>query len=204
MTAARLAVALLAVLAAACLGLVALDANGWRTSIAHGDATFSHGHGAHWAAATHVLGDPAGRVLGVGVDLRLRRAVAAFVVAADTGRGFDNGITRSRVRADAEARLTDVADGRRALDASQADDLLGVLATTGGATTGGVSADEHARDLFETAVRLDPGNDVAKRNLELVLRRMQAVATRNGAGNGSGQAGHGRRGAGAGTPGRGY
>lgn len=204
MRALRPAVALLAVALAALLCLVALDVNGWRTSIGHGDRTFAQGRGAHWAATTRVPGDPAGRLLAVRDDVSLRRAVAAFVTAANTGRGFDNGITRSRVRAVAEARLTDVAASPRAADASQADDLLGVLASTGGATSAGVTADEHARDLFETAVRLDPGNDVAKRNLELVLRRMQAIATRNGAGNGTGRAGHGRRGAGAGTPGRGY
>jgi hypothetical protein len=200
----RLVIALSAVAAALLLALAALDVLGWQKALERGDRSFAAGRGARWAATTRLPADPAGRALGVGSDLALRRAVASFVVADETGRGYDNGLTRSRVRATAETRLTEVAIGRRSADASQADVLLGVLATSGGATAGGETADERARDLFATAVRLDPQNEAAKRNLELVLRRMQAIATRTGAGNGSGLSGHGRRGAGAGSPGRGY
>jgi hypothetical protein len=67
-----------------------------------------------------------------------------------------------------------------------------------------VTADDRAREAFEAAVRRDPANLDAKYNLELLLRRTRATATREGPGNGSGALGQGRRGAGSGTPGRGY
>jgi hypothetical protein len=200
----RVLVASSCVVVALALTLVAFDALAWRKALAHGDRSFAAGRGAHWVANARFPGDPTGSVLDVADDLALRRAVAAFVAADGVGVGFDNGLARSRVRATAESRLSEIAAGRRNADASQADVLLGVLATSGGATAGGETADERARDLFFAAVRLAPENVTAKRNLELVLRRMQAIATRTGAGNGSGRSGHGRRGAGAGSPGRGY
>lgn len=200
----RLLVLLSALVAALLLLFGALDVRAWSHAFARGDRSSDTGRDSRWTAATRLPGDPAGRVLDVGGDLAIRRAIASFVVADRAKLGFDNGVTRSRLRAHAEAQLTDVAVGRRAADASQADVLLGVLAAYGGNTSAGETADERARDLFETAVRLDPRNDAAKRNLELVLRRLRAISTRTGAGNGAGRSGHGRRGAGAGSAGRGY
>lgn len=202
---ARQLLALLAVLVTALLLLLgALDVRAWDQAFARGDRNSETRRGSRWVAATRLPGDPAGRALDVAGNFAIRRAVTSFVAADRVKRGFDNGVTRSRLRAHAEAQLTDVAVGARAADASQADVLLGILAAYGGSTSAGETADERARDLFEAAVRLDPRNDAAKRNLELVLRRLRAIATRTGAGNGSGRSGHGRRGAGAGSPGRGY
>lgn len=135
---------------------------------------------------------------------RLREAVAAYEVAARAGRGFDNGVTRAGLRSRAQALLTDVAIGRDKRAAAQADVLLGVLAAEGGRSAAGETPDERSRDLFETAVILDQASRAAKFDLELVVRRMKAVGTRRGPGQGSGPRGGGRRGAGAGLPGRGY
>jgi len=74
----------------------------------------------------------------------------------------------------------------------------------GGHVTGGITSDDRARSAFEAAILRDPRNAAAKYNLELLLRRTRATATRQGPGNGSGALGQGRRGAGSGTPGRGY
>ena len=137
-------------------------------------------------------------------DSRLRAAVAAYEVAAASGRGFDNGLTRASLRSRAEALLTDVAIGKDRKAAAQADVLLGVLAAGGGRSAAGDTPDELSRNLFETAVRLDGGNVAAKFDLELVVRRLRVVGARTGAGQGSGPRGGGRRGAGAGLPGRGY
>jgi hypothetical protein len=137
-------------------------------------------------------------------DSRLRAAVAAYGVAAEAGRGFDNGLTRARLRSRGQALLTDVAIGEDREAAAQADVLLGVLAAGGGRSAAGETPDEVGRGFFETAVRLDNGNVAAKFDLELVVRRMRAVGARTGAGQGSGPRGGGRRGAGAGLPGRGY
>jgi hypothetical protein len=135
---------------------------------------------------------------------RLREAVAAYEQAAGARRGFDNGVTRANLRSRAEALLTGVAIGKDKRAAAQADVLLGVLAAEGGRSAAGETPDERSRDLFETAVILDQASGPAKFDLELVVRRMKAVGTRSGAGEGSGPRGGGRRGAGAGLPGRGY
>jgi hypothetical protein len=139
-------------------------------------------------------------------DAPLRAAVAAFddAARADRARDFDNGVTRANLRSRAQALLTDVAIGDDRKAAAQADVLLGVLAARSVRSAAGLTPDELSRDLFETAVVLDPDNSAAKFDLELVIRRMQAVGTRTGTGQGSGPRGGGRRGAGAGQPGRGY
>jgi hypothetical protein len=134
----------------------------------------------------------------------LREAVRAYDLAAREGRGFDNGLTRTNLRARAQALLTDVAIGPDREAAAQADVLLGVLAATGGRSAAGETPDEVGRSFFETAVRLDNGNVAAKFDLELAVLRLRAVGARTGAGQGSGPRGGGRRGAGAGLPGRGY
>ena len=139
-----------------------------------------------------------------GSGARLRAAASAYEAAARADRGFDSGLTRTNLRSRAQALLTDVAvsDDREA--AARADVLLGVLAAGGARSAAGETPDELARDLFETAVRLDNGNLDAKFDLELAVRRQRAVGARTGAGQGSGPRGGGRRGAGAGLPGRGY
>jgi hypothetical protein len=171
------------------------DVLAWRSALANDGSK---------TASTWIPGDPMGNALGVHDDVRLRRAVGAFRVAITTGRGFDAGQTRTRRRSLAEVRLSDVAASGSAAQASQADDLLGVLVTATGAIVGGVTGDDRAQTAFEAAIRRDLENDAAKYNLELLLRRTGARATRSGPGNGTGTQGRGRHGAGAGTPGRGY
>ena len=155
-------------------------------------------------AQTWLPGDPVRSALSLDDDIALRRAVRSFRIAYTTGRGFDNGVTRTTRRSLAEVRLTDLATHGPAADASQAGNLLGVLVAGSGRVTGGITADDRARSTFEAAIRRDPGNTAARYNLELLLRRTRATSTRQGPGNGSGALGHGRRGAGSGTPGRGY
>jgi hypothetical protein len=201
----RLAAAAVALIAAGALAALAHDLDSWRASLASGDAQLRAAPaGAHWAASPWLAGDPARDLLSVGDDLALRRAVRAFAVAASTGRGFDNGETRSRIRSSAEVALSDVSARGSAAQASQASTLLGVLVASAGRVVGGVSADDRARSEFEAAVRADPSNVTAKYDLELLLRRTRATATRQGPGTGSGSRGSGKRGAGSGTPGRGY
>jgi hypothetical protein len=193
------------VLLAAVLALAAHDALSWRSALSRGDARLAAGHvGAQWRASTLLAGDPTKSLLALGDDLALRRAVRAFLVAEATPRGFDNGVTQTRVRSGAEIVLSDLAARGPAAKASQAGDLLGVLVVKAGQVVGGVTADDRARAAFEAAVRRAPSNVDAKYNLELLLRRTKATTTRQGPGSGAGALAHGRRGAGAGTPGRGY
>jgi hypothetical protein len=190
----RLVIAAVLLCAAAVLGVAVHDVLAWRSTLA-GTGT----------RAPHLLpGDPARSVLAIDDDLALRNAVQAFVAAEATPRGFDNGASRTRVRAAAEIVLSDIVAQGSPAYASQAGDLLGVLVAAGGRVTGGVTADDRARGAFEAAIRTDTSNVDAKYNLELLLRRTRATATREGPGQGSGSLGHGRRGAGSGTPGRGY
>ena len=108
--------------------LAASDVRAWDRALARGDARFATTPvRARWAAEARVPGDPARRLLGVGDDLALRRAVQAFVAAEAVPRGFDNGERRARARSAAEAALADVAARGSAAQASQASDLLGVL-----------------------------------------------------------------------------
>jgi hypothetical protein len=191
----RAVVAGFLVLLAAVLAAGAHDVLAWRHAL----------RGANVGVApTWLPGDPVRSVFGLGDDLAVRRAVRSFRVAYTTGRGFDNGVTRTTRRSLAEVRLTDVAAHGAPVDASQAGNLLGVLVVAGGRVTGGITADDRARSTFEAAIRRDTENTAARYNLELLLRRTRATATRQGPGNGSGALGHGRRGAGSGTPGRGY
>jgi hypothetical protein len=193
------------VLLAVVLAIAAHDALSWRSAFDRGDARLaSRPASARWRASPLLPGDPTRALLTLGDDLALRRAVRAFLVADATPRGFDNGVTQTRVRSGAEIVLSDLAAHGSAAQASQAGNLLGVLVAKAGRVTGGVTADDRARAAFEAAIRRDPSNVDAKYNLELLLRRTKATSTRQGAGNGSGALGHGRRGAGAGTPGRGY
>jgi hypothetical protein len=187
------------------LALAAHDAASWRSALIAGDGEFRQNpSAARWRSDTWLPGDRVRAALGLGDSLELRRAVRLFVVARQTGVGFDNGATRDRVRSGAEVALSDAATRGSSSAAAQASNLLGVLVAAGGKVAGGVTADDRARSAFEAAVRRDPANTDAKYNLELILRRTAARAARQGQGNGTGSRGRGRRGAGAGTPGRGY
>jgi hypothetical protein len=191
----RWAAAVLLVVVGAGLAAAAHDVRAWRDVLEGRDVQ---------VARTWLPGDPVGSALAVDEVLAQRRAVRSFRVAYTTGRGFDNGVTRTTRRSIAEVRLADVAAHGSPTDASQAGNLLGVLVVGGGRVNDGATADDRARSTFEAAIRRDPSNAAAKYNLELLLRRTRATATRQGPGTGSGALGRGRRGAGSGTPGRGY
>jgi hypothetical protein len=141
-------------------------------------------------------------LLGVDDDRSLRRAVVSFRTAFNTGQGFDSGVTRRRLRATAEAMLTDA--GGSDTEQSQASDLLGVLAYEGAASASAGGGIEAAVAAFQNAVRLDPANASAQYNLELLLHELEAKGVRVGPSSAPGPRASGRQGAGAGTPGSGY
>jgi hypothetical protein len=116
------------------------------------------------------------RVLGTGSQLERRDALRRY--------------PRSR------ATLEHVAASGEPRIASQAYDLLALL--------------DYRRDAnravldLRTAIRLDPENDTAKANLELVLRLLEAHGARPGSAAGSGPRSQGAHGAGSATRGGGY
>lgn len=201
MTVVRIAAAAVAFVLAAGLVLLAHDLRAWDDGVARGDRAYLvTPREARWTAARWLPGDPAGALLAVEPRLELRRAVQSFVRSVGVPQGIDNGQRRARARARAEVALAGVAGGGDPPEASQASNLIGVLAETelaGGTTTRG-------RAAFEAAVRADLSNEAAAYNLELILRRARVVGTRVGPGSGSGARGPARRGAGSGVPGLGY
>lgn len=203
----RLILAGAALLVAGVLLLLAADVVRWRDAI-------EHGRRAH---AT-VPGGAARRLLALDDDLALRRAVLLYRGVAGQARRYDPTLVR-RARIGAELALADVGASQSGSQASQADDLLGILAFAdstsgadtspfgsvfGGATAGTPPPVEGSVGAFQNAVQLDGRNEAAKYNLELVLRLLRANGQRAGGTPSAGPRGGGKRGAGGGTPGRGY
>jgi hypothetical protein len=152
-----------------------------------------------------IVGHVAERALGTTDDVALRHAIATFVAAERTPYGYDNGATQARVRALAQGVVADVASSADGPVASQANDLLGVLAWGGTrAPVGAVDPADRAVAAFTDAARLDPSNVDAAFNLEVALRALASHGVRRGPSPSSGPRGTGNRGAGAGVPGQGY
>jgi len=185
--------------------VLAHDLRGWDLALARGDGGFERRPAeARWGASSWLPGDPVRDALAVDDDLRLRRAVQAYVIAAGATPGLDNGARLARTRATAEIALADVTAHGSPSQASQAGNLLGVLVATADRAPDAAATEDRAGETFGTAIRADPANADAKYNLELILRRIRVVGTREGPGNGAGNRGDSRRGAGSGAPGSGY
>jgi hypothetical protein len=187
----RAAVAAAMLAAAALLLAIRVDAGRWQHVTAKKPPT--------------LVGGAAESLLGTADDVALRNAIAQFVTAENTPYGFDNGANQARVRALAQGTLADVVANASPRQASQADDLLGVLAWGGTrAPTGAVDPADRAVSAFTDAARLDPTDADARFNLEIALRALQSTGVRRGPSPSSGPRGTGHSGAGAGTPGQGY
>jgi hypothetical protein len=197
------AVVLLAL--AALAAVLAFDVRAWSNAFDANDARFqATPRQSDWQAETTFPADVAERLLAVRDDVELRQALQAFVIADRTPRAFGLDERKARARSAAEAMLAEVSSTAVPTRASQAQNLVGVLVHRTGRVADGTTGEDRTIAAFETAVRLDPGNNDAKYNLELMLRRARPTGTREGPNTGSGPRGPGRRGAGAGTPGRGY
>jgi hypothetical protein len=183
--------ALAALVAAALLVGIAIDVGRWEHATTRTPST--------------LVGGAAESLLGTSDDIALRRAIVTFVNAENTPYGFDNGANQARVRALAQGVLADVVSSAPPKEASQADDLLGVLSWGGiRAPVGAVDPADRAVQAFTDASRLDPSNADARFNLEVALRALQSTGVRHGPSPSSGPRGTGHSGAGAGTPGQGY
>jgi hypothetical protein len=191
------------------LGVAALalahDVRSWQRSVDRGDARFAAQPGAaNWAAGTWLPGDPAQSLLSLRDDLTVRRGEKAFAVALAVPTGYDDGRQKSQARGLAALALSDALATGSPAQASRSGNLLGILAATDDSGSDAGVSDRRAAETFEAAIRADPGNENAKYNLELVLRRIKVVGSREGAGGSSGDFGQSLTGAGAGLPGSGY
>jgi hypothetical protein len=207
MKALRIVVAALA-LALACVAvLLASDVGRWRSQLTAGDRATASDPTADvdWTPSTRLPFDPAQRLVGLGDDIALRQAIRAYVIAARTGKGFDNGQARAVRRDEAESALEGVILHGSPLQVARADVLLGVLAFgTSSAPVGVAQPGQRSVDAFSEAARLDPSDTTAKFDLELALRALAPVGTRPGSNPSAGGQGHGNKGAGAGLPGSGF
>jgi len=193
--------------------LLAADVRTWHRTLREDDAVLASAPAlAAWRPQTH-LSSLAEHLLGADDDVAARRAIKLFVENVNVPVRLDNTQLVAIARGRAEQALAAVARTSSGARASQAETLLGVLVFTDVGPsndpfqeTTGIDPDQAQASLadFEDAVRADPGNAVAKYDLELALRVLLVQGIRVGAGQQTGAGSAGRRGAGGGTPGAGY
>jgi hypothetical protein len=186
--------------------LLARDVGRWQGAFRSGDVEAADaGLDARpsWTADETVPFGLARRLLAVDDDLAFRRAVAMFRRAHTAIPSFNGGLDGTALRVQAEAALAHSirTDGDRSR-ASVAANLLGVLAVAD-ATSPGQSGTPIERSIFEfgDAIHLQPGNEQAKANLELVY---QLKAPPNSLRGEARRRGRSHSGASATSPGHGY
>jgi hypothetical protein len=204
--------AVLGALAALCLAgavvavLAARDAGAWQRALRAGDLEAAAGGSEpapSWRAHESAPFGLGRRLLGIDDDLAFRRAVALFRRARTGIPSHDTGVEGTSLRVQAEAALaqsirTDRNDARR----SAAANLLGVLAVLdAGAPSGDSTPIDRAILEFQDAVRLDPADEQAKTNLELLYQLTAPPNTPRGSVRRSGRS---HSGASAISPGHGY
>jgi hypothetical protein len=201
---AKLLAAVALVVAAVLVALLAADVRSWPEALSSGDAVYAASpSSATWKPPTH-LGNLSRSVLGVTADVEYRRALRLFRLSAGQQLRIDNALDVSTARGQAQDALGRVARDSNAKRASQARTLLGVLAFTAVGEGGGPAQLSQAVLDFDDAIRIDPSNESAKYDLELLLRLSAAHGVRASAGPGPPIDARGRNGAGAGFAGSGY
>jgi hypothetical protein len=162
--------------AAVLLALLARDVGRWPGAIRSGDvaaASPAQVRQTSWTAGETLPLDPARHLLGLGDDLAFRRAVARFRNAYPRDADFQRSAAGGQARVRAETALAkEIATDRNRSRASTASNLLGILALVdvASAQQSNPSADRSIF-AFQSAVRLDPANEQAKRNLELLYQQ---------------------------------
>ena len=163
--------ALLAALAVL-VALLAADVRSWPTALSSGDRVYAASPSrATWRPTTR-LGALAQNLLGVRDALRLRRALELYRESASVPQRLDNALAVQKARTEARDALAATA-GDSPQHASQALTLLGIMAAGDGS-----SQVDAALSDFTDAVRADPGNELAKYDLELLLRLTAAHGVR--------------------------
>ncbi len=194
----------LALLAAAALLLVlADDVRRWPVAVTGGDVQVrvAARRVDPWRAPDRLPFHPAERLLGVEDDLEYRRAARLFVLARRYGSSVVSGSVTPVQEAQRRLLALEGRDGdlsRRSVAAN----LRGVL-THDTAEYGASGYAERSLRRFRDAVRIDPSNEQAKFNLELMLARTD-VPRDPPAGGGRQRGVTEAEGAGSTPPGRGY
>jgi hypothetical protein len=213
----RLAAAVVLLAAAVFLALFARDTWHWQRAIHDADARAAYGpiSADAWSAQTTLPSSLARSLLGIDDDLRFRAAAMRALVRVDEHGDAKNQKLRSVIETSLGRLVRTDTDATRA---SLAADYLGVLlyndppspdqaaniyedpTQTGPSDL--LTPEQRATAQFVAAVRLNPSDDNAARNLELMLRRPQPLdrrsAPRAGGGDNAGNKGSGARPAGHG------
>jgi hypothetical protein len=168
--------ALLSAGVALVLVLLALDVNSWKTTVARDDLRFRAlpTHSDLWRPSTVLPGDPASLLIGTGTTVRYRRALQYFWFS-HVGNNPEVHQDAPTLRADAQDKLQKLMNGApNARQRSAAANLLGVLIVTTPSIANDPSAITQtltrSAEYFQEAIAINPGNNDAKENLELVLR----------------------------------
>ena len=205
--------AIAAFAAAVFLALLAVDVDRWRSSLATDDVRYRvDARDVLWRPGTVAPLDAGRTLLGVADDLAFRLALVALRESElDDPTVSDPNLAVRRTEAAQRLEsivVYDLEEVRR----SRAANLLGVLnmVAFNSSPSGGDFQDRselllNAIASFERAIALDPGNDEAKYNLQVILLKGQGLLpTEAAAGRNPAPGGRGARGAGAGAPGSGY
>ena len=186
------------------LVLLAADIRAWPDAIARNDfeARVAPARSGRWERNDRLPYGAATRVLGIEDDLEYRRTVRLVSLMGGSGFGF---FARSTLARDAATRRL-TAHERRDPDLrrrSAAANFLGVAWFARGGLLEPAFA-RRAEGEFRNAIRLFPGNDEAKFNLELLLQRTERQPRQPGGGGASGRSRLDETGAGSANAGRGY
>jgi hypothetical protein len=170
--------ALICLVLAVLLGLLATDVRTVRTTVSRDDIRFRSrpAHGSLWKPNVMLPGNPAADLLGSSDTMAYRHAIQLFLysrLSAAASQHLHEDLPT--IRAEAQQELQDEMDAAWVpQERSSAANLLGVLVVTTP-----VAANDHkliakvlkrSAGYFQRAIALDPANDDAKQNLELVLR----------------------------------
>jgi len=196
------------------LGLTALDVARWHGRIADDDVRFRTGGGSGrlWQPAALAPFGAAERALAIRDDLAFRSMLVDLRASKLRDATISDPALALRRTSATERLESIVARDPDPLRRSRASTLLGVLGLVAWNTApAGANTQDRSELLlsaiasFEEAIDLDPENDDAKYNLQLMLLRGQGLLpTEAAAGKNPLPGGRGSRGAGAGEPGSGY
>jgi hypothetical protein len=171
---AYLVAAFVSTAAAALLGLFAADVRevGDRFDAVDAGLSRAAATAPKWDGSGMLPHDPARRILDVDDDRDLRQGIWYFKKGRRTS--YEESATAFALAGGSFVR---VGTGSNVREASQAQDLLGVLAYYSRASSGVGFDESDSVAAFAQALLLDPVNDDAKYNLELVLRALRAEKT---------------------------
>jgi hypothetical protein len=200
-----LAAAALCIALATLLAFLAADVRAWPETFREGDFEYrAQPRGKKpWVGRDRLPFQPARRLLDVHDDVVFRRAIRLYDIS--TQESFGSGF-RSTPRPVTPARrlLRVIDEGHEDPRVrSRAANFLGALAYSRGAFLDEAFARQALR-FFRRAVQLDPTNEEAKFNLELMMYTSPEDPSQRRGGGGGGRATPDSGGAGSTPPGRGY